>query len=254
MKIMKKWVGALAIVAMCATTSLLFTACGGGGGDDSDMGGGSGGSSSYTDYNSLLEGYWTGKGTNLDGESLSITVRFDSDRSGKVVMSTPNSYVSADVSGWYATEKEIRVPSDKFSYALIWRVMSGSITSGKMTIETQGHDGRYWGTVTMQHDGGGSSSGSSSSSSEEKLGSTKALVIKMVELSGASYSSSTTTCYKKRNSRGEIELYSNSSYTSKIGTASSNSMSTWGGYRVSSYDYLIRYSVSTHGSTYYFFN
>lgn len=253
MIIVKKWIGALAMVALCATTSLLFTACGGGDGDDGGYNGG-GGNTSYTDYNSLLVGYWTGKGTNLDGESLSITVRFDSDRKGRIIMSTPSGISGADIDGWYAIEKEIRVPSEKFDYPLVWTVISGSIASGKMTIETQGSSGRYWGTVTLERDSE-SSSGGGSSSTNERLGSTKALIIRMVETSsGSSYSSSTATCYKMSNSRGGIDLYSNSSYTSKIGTASSNSLSTWGGYRVSSYDYMIRYNVTTHSSTYYFFN
>ncbi len=244
------------MVALCATISLFFTACGGGDGNGSDDGGysGSGDFSSTTDYNSLLVGYWTGRGTNLDGENFSITARFDSDRNGTILMSTAKTWIGANINGWYATENEIRVPSDKFSYALEWRILSGSIASGKITIETQGSDAQYWGTITLQRDSGGSSSGGSSSGSNEKLGSTKALVIRMVELTSPSYSSSTATCYKMRTASGDIELYSNSSYTSKIGKASSNSLSTWGGYSVRNYDYVIRYNVTTHSSTYYFFN
>ena len=45
MKITKKWIGALAIVALCATASLFFTACGDDGGSGNSGGGGSGGGS-----------------------------------------------------------------------------------------------------------------------------------------------------------------------------------------------------------------
>lgn len=245
MRTMKKWFGALAMVALCATTSLLFTACGDDGGSGSSNGGGNGGSP--TDYNSQLVGYWTGKGTNLDGESLSITVRFDSDRNGRIIMSTSKSFVGADIKGWYATENEIRVPSDKFSYALAWRILSGSIVSGKMTIETQGHDGQYWGTVNLQkdNDGGGSSDVSSTPTA------VSCYIVKYNNSTGK-YSTSRSTYYKALSASGNVALYYSAS-GSMIGYASSNSDSSMGGYPVSSYSYVLR-QVSTSSRTYIYFN
>ena len=54
-------------------------------------------------------------------------------------------------------------------------------------------------------------------------------------------------------STGKYTLYRNSNGTGEIGIASTNSLSIWGGYRVSSYDYVYR-DVSITSSTYYFFN
>ena len=246
MRIIKRWFGALAMVALCATISLFFTACGDDGGSGNSGGGGNG--SSPTDYNAQLVGYWKGKGINLDGESLSITVRFDSDRNGRVIMSTPHSMVGADVKGWYATENEIRVPSSKFDYALVWKIMSGSIASGKMTIETQGYDGQYWGTVALEKDseGGGGSS---------DVGTTPTPVtcyIVKYNNSTGKYSTSRGTYYKALSASGRVALYY-SANGSMMGYASSNSDSSMGGYSVSSYSYVYR-DVSTSSRTYYYFN
>lgn len=249
MKIIKKWFGALAMVALCATTSLLFSACGGGDGDDGGYSGG-GSYTSTTDYNSMLVGYWSGKGTNLDGQSLSITVRFDSDKKGRIIMSTPSGILGADIDGWYATENEIRVPSDKFSYALAWRIVSGSIASGKMTIETQGHDGKYWGTVPLQKDEDSSGGGGSSDVSSTPTA-VSCYIVKYNNSTGK-YTTSRGTYYKALSASGRIALYY-SPNGSMMGYASSNSDSSMGGYSVSSYSYVYR-DVSTSSRSYYYFN
>ncbi|MBR4378796.1 MAG: hypothetical protein IKP59_01230 [Prevotella sp.] len=245
MKITKKWIGALAIMALCATTALLFSACGGG---DSD-GSSSGAYVPPTDYNALFVGYWSGKGKNIDGESLSIYARFDSDKSGRVIMTTPNTFVGADIKRWYATENEIIVPSDKFSYPLTWRIISGSIQSGKIVIETQGYEGEFWGTVTLTHDedsGGGGSSDVSTTPTPVTC-----YIVKYNNSTGK-YSTSRGTYYKALSASGRVALYY-SANGSMMGYASSNSDSYMGEYRVSSYSYVYR-DVSTSSRTYYYFN
>lgn len=76
MIIVKKWIGALTAIALCATTSLLFTACGGGdGGSDSDD------YYSYDDDDSFgsIIGSWKYEGYTLSGNlDKSITCKFNS--------------------------------------------------------------------------------------------------------------------------------------------------------------------------------
>ena len=260
MIIVKKWVGALAMVALCATTSLLFTACGGG---DGDSGSSSGGGYSYEepDYTSQLMGLWSGKGTNWDDETLNVSVNFSTSTTGWFILSTKPStgygaFTSTDfsdmsVSGSYIT----MTAKNTYVSSVRMRITSGSIASGKITVAFSCDYDRFCGTVELTKQDDGDSSSGSASTGEQKLGSTKAYIVRMVKTSsGTSYSTSSTTCYKTKDSSGNVYLYSNSTYSSRLGKATSNSLSTWGGYSVRSYDYLVRYNVSLSHSTYYFFN
>ncbi len=246
---MKKWIGALATVAMCATISLFFAACGGGDDDNGSYSGG--GSYEEPNYKYQLMGLWSGKGTNWDDATISVSVNFDSSTNGWILLSGTGGLTLSDFYSWSASGSYISMSAEKFSSPVTMSITSGSIASGNITVNIWCEKDKYCGTVQLKKD----SDSGSASTSEVKLGSTRALIIRMTKSSsGTSYSSSTSTCYKTRDSSGNVYLYSNSSYTSRIGKASSNSLSTWGDYRVSSYDYIVRYNVTTSHSTYYFFN
>lgn len=246
---MKKWIGALAMVALCTTISLFFTACGGGDDDNGSYSGG--GSYEEPNYKSQLMGFWSGKGTNWDGATISVSVDFESSTNGWILLSGTGGLTLSDFYSWSASGSYISMSAEKFASPVTMSITSGSIASGNITVDIRCEKDKYNGTVQLKKD----SDSGSASTSEVKLGSTSALIIKMTKSSsGTNYSSSTSTCYKTRDSSGNVYLYSNSSYTSRIGKASSNSLSTWGDYRVSSYDYLVRYNVTTSHSTYYFFN
>lgn len=250
MKIMKKWVGALAIVAMCATTSLLFTACGGG---DGDSGSSSGGGYSYEepDYKSQLMGLWSGKGTNWDDATFSVSANFETSTTGWVILSTSGSLTLSNFDSWSASGDYISMSAEKFAAPVTMRITSGSIASGNITVEVRCENDKYNGTVQLKKD----SSSGSASTDEQKLGSVSCVVIKRVKTtSGWTYSKSTATCYKTKDSSGRIYLYRNSTYTSQIGKASSNGLSSMGDYNVRSYDYHVAYNVTLNSATYYFFN
>ena len=246
--IMKRFFYSLLALMAVTFGALAFTACG-----DDDGGSSSGGGGSYEEpnYKSQLMGLWSGKGTNWDDATISVSVNFDSSTNGWILLSGTGGLTLSDFYSWSASGSYISMSAEKFSSPITMSITSGSIASGNITVNIWCEKDKYCGTVQLKKD----SDSGSASTSEVKLGSTSALIIRMTKSSsGTSYSSSTSTCYKTRDSSGNVYLYSNSSYTSRIGKASSNSLSTWGDYRVSSYDYLVRYNVTTSHSTYYFFN
>lgn len=250
----------ISALALLFISLIAFTACGGG--DDGD---GYDGGGSYTDYKALLLGLWSGKGTNWNGDNFEVSVDFKTSTTGWVLMSwvkkdyTVGSgslagsmgHVLSDFSSWSASESYISMSADNFASPVTMRVTSGSIASGKMTVEIRCENDNYNGTIQLTREGGASSGGSSSSGDTE-MGVTTAKVITYYTSSGNFYSHS-KSCWVKKTAGGSIYLYSDPDYTSRIGLASYNSESKLGGYSVSRYTYVVTQSGS--GTiTYYFFD
>lgn len=250
----KGWMLLLSIMFMTGTL-LTFTACG----DDKVVSPNTQEQTKPVEYNAALLGTWKGSGTNVDGNPLNVTAKFNEDKGGYLSMSAPkenSSFLSA-LSNWYVSDATtVYLNCERFSAQLRWYVLSGSIPSGKMTVECQGHDGEFWGKVELtKTQSSGSGGGSSTTDDSDKMVTTTALVILQTTgnlSSDTRYSQSTKTCYKKV-SGNNVLLYSYPSGT-LIGVASKNTDSSRGGYSVSSYSYRYIDPISTSQKRYYYFN
>lgn len=252
MKIMKKWIGALMAVALCATTTLLFTACGGGGGDsDSDdyydyYDDDNGGSDSNSDAYSLY-GTWFG----VSGSSIITKLVFAPGGKGYIKMNSTSAVYSHNGQFTYTFDSSrgyIDIVFSDTRTSVTYKINSLSKYESMKLIND------YDMTYNMIYD---------SYSTEIPTEYADNVVTNVERVSGKYInmpkSNSRYTSeyyfhyYKKTTDSGHIELYKDEACQNLIGTASTNTYDSWGGYLVGSYDYIIKTSTDTYW-TYYFFN
>ena len=253
MIIVKKWVGALAIVAMCATTSLLFTACGGGDGgsdsngyygyddDDSDSDGGGDSSDAYSLY-----GTWAG----VSGSSIITKLVFAPSGKGYIKMNSTTAVYAHNGQFTYtfdSSKGHINIVFNDDGTSATYKINSLSKYESMKLIND------YDMTYNMVF----------SSYSTEIPTEYEDNVVTNIEKANGAYITMPKTSqftsqtlfhyYKKTTDSGQIKLYKDAACQNLIGTASANTYSTWGGYSVSSYDYIVKTSTSNTW-VYYFFN
>ena len=198
----------------------------------------------------MLPGRWEGTGTNDDGNTCTLKLTLNPDGTGTVFASCRTRLIVKKIIR-YSYESNTALQMDlgngesqrPYINSRTATSMERSLYDGPDDLQTT-----YYLTKTEDYSGGGDDGSSSEADIEEA----PTLVIRHSDATGR-YTSSSETYYKKMSSTGKYTLYRNSNGTGEIGIASSNSLSTWGGYRVSSYDYVYR-DVSITSSTYYFFN
>jgi len=250
MKIMKKWIGALMAVALCATTTLLFTACGGGGGDsDSDdyydyYDDDNGGSDSNSDAYSLY-GTWFG----VSGSSIITKLVFAPGGKGYIKMNSTSAVYSHNGQFTYTFDSSkgyINILFNDTKTSATYRI--SSLSSERMTLIND-----YDMTYNMVFD---------SYSTEIPTEYADNVVTNIEKANGECISLPKTSqfssryyihYYKKTSDNGTIYLYKDAACQNLVGTASSNTYSSYGGYSVSNYSYIVRTSTDTYW-TYYFFN
>lgn len=207
---------------------------------------------SPSDPSNMILGRWEGTGTNDDGNNCSMTLQLRSDGTGSLLTSCKTRILVRIFTSYrYESSGVLQVNTNKGE---TYRIYISSLTATSMQLDlSDGPDDlqtTYRLTKTEDYDGGGSGSG------EAELEEAYTFVVRWSRgaSSGAgTYTTSYETYYKKLSATGKYTLYRTRYGTGEIGIASSNGLSTWGGYRVSSYSYLYR-DVSTNSSTYYFFN
>ena len=234
----------LMILVAIMTSIIGLTACGGGDNSSSDTE--MEGAPSATDPNSILYGEWFGTCW-----STVMTINFGENSRGSIKMNSKTQEYAHNCDFTYkynATYKRISfnfddgTTADYFCYANEGEGLE--YKGGERMILVNDYDMQF----KMLRTSGGNDSGTGDSEAV----STSTFIVKYNKTT-SKYSTSTATYYKKETAAGHIELFSNAACTSSIGYASSNSLSTWGGYNVRKYDYVI-IDADTHGSTHYFFN
>ncbi len=197
----------------------------------------------------MLPGRWEGTGTNDDGNTCSMTLNLNPDGTGFVLASCKTRLMVRTITSYkYESSGALQMNTSKgesfrpYISNLTATTMQLSLNDGPDDVQTT-----YSLTKTEDYSGG-----DDGSSSEADIEEAPTLVIRHIDATGR-YTSSSETYYKKMSSTGKYTLYRYSNGTGEIGIASSNNLSTWGGYRVSSYDYVYR-DVSITSSTFYFFN
>ena len=239
---------ALLAAALCAG----FTSCGD---DDKELTPSyetpeaSSGSATPTPEQQII-GKWQGKGTNDDGKSCSMTLSLKNDGKGSIIASSSGAILVRFLSSYTYRYSTLTLNADNGD---TYELYVNSLTTTSMELSF--YDGpdklqtTYYLTKTEDYSDGGDSGGTSGEAEIEKA---YTLIVTWSKYTGK-YSSSNATYYKRMSTTGKYTLYRNSNGTGEIGIASSNNLSTWGGIRVSGYDYVYR-DVSLNSSTYYFFN
>ncbi len=249
---MKRWFGALAMVALCATTSLLFTACGGGGDsssdsddyygyDDDDSGSGDDTSDAYSLY-----GTWFG----VSGSNVITKMVFAPGGKGYIKMNSTTAVYSHNGQFTYSFDSSkgyINIVFNDTHTSATYRINSLSKYESMKLIND------YDMTYNMVF----------SSYSTEIPTEYEDNVVTNIEKANGAYITMPKTSqftsrtlfhyYKKTTDSGQIQLYKDAACQNLIGTASTNTYSTWGGYSVSSYDYIVKTSTSNTW-VYYFFD
>lgn len=207
-------------------------------------------SSSSSSPSDMLPGRWEGTGINDDGNNCSMTLTLNPDGTGSVMASCKTRLMVRTITSYkYESSGTLQMNTNKgesfrpYISNLTATSMRLSLSDGPDDVQTT-----YSLTKTEDYSGGGDNGGSGEADIEEAY----TFVVRWNKSTG-NYTSSSETYYKKLSSTGKYTLYRHSNGTGEIGIASSNSLSTWGGYRVSSYDYVYR-DVSLNSSTYYFFD
>lgn len=199
----------------------------------------------------MLLGRWEGKGINDDGNTCTLRLSLNPGGTGSLFVSCKTRLVVRTITD-YTYESSGALPMD-FEKGESFRPYISNLTATSMELSL--YDGpddlqtSYSLSKIEDYSDGGDGGGSSGEADIEKA---STFIVTWSKYTGK-YSSSSATYYKRMSSTGKYTLYRNSNGTGEIGIASSNSLSTWGGYRVSGYDYVYR-DVSTNSSTYYFFN
>lgn len=252
MKITKKWIGALAIVALCATASLFFTACGGGDGDGGDGGALSGyiddsdDSGSNTDNASSLYGTWFG----TSGSTVITKLVFAPGGRGYITMNTSTAVYAHNGQFTYTFDPSkgyINILFNDTKTSATYKI--SSLTSERMILIND-----YDMTFNMVY-------GSYSTEIPTEYSDN---VVTNIEKANGMYvsmpkSNSRYTVntyfhyYKKTTDSGQILLYKDAACQNLVGTASDNTYTSWGDYSVSLYKYIVKTSTSTTW-VYYFFN
>lgn len=254
MKIMKKWIGALMAVALCATTSLLFTACGGGDGDsdsngyygydddDSDSDGGGDSSDAYSLY-----GTWFG----LSGSSIINKLVFAPGGKGYIKMNSSSAVYSHNGQFTYTFDSSrgyINIVFKDTNTSATYKINSLSKYESMKLIND------YDMTYNMIYDS--YSTEIPTEYADNVVTNVERVSVKYINMpkSNSRYSSEHYShYYKKTTDSGDIKLYKDEACQNLIGTASTNTYDSWGGYLVGSYSYIIKTSTDTYW-TYYFFN
>ncbi|MBR1839082.1 MAG: hypothetical protein IJ782_00615, partial [Prevotella sp.] len=129
---MKKFFYSLLALMAVTFGALAFTACGGGDDDNGSYSGG--GSYEEPNYKYQLMGLWSGKGTNWDDATISVSVNFDSSTSGWILLSGTGGLTLSDFYSWSASGSYISMSAEKFSSPITMSITSGSIASGNITV------------------------------------------------------------------------------------------------------------------------
>ena len=253
MRIIRRWFGALAMVALCATISLFFAACGGGDGGNSGSSSGyidddsssSGGESSNSDAYDLY-GTWAG----VSGSSIITKLVFASGGRGYIKMNSTTAPYAHNGQFTYtfdSSKGHINIVFNDDGTSATYKINSLSKYESMKLIND------YDMTYNMVF---------SSFSTDIPIEYDDNVVTNIEQANGECISLPKTSqyssryyihYYKKTSDNGTIYLYKDAACQNLVGTASSNTYSSWGGYSVSNYSYIVKTSTSTTW-VYYFFN
>lgn len=208
-------------------------------------------SPSSTSLNQILWGKWEGKGTNSEGKTCSMTLTLKSDGTGNILVSTSGVIMLKNFNSYTYSGSTLTLNLDTGD-ELILDINSLSVTS--MSVDFSDKRGRLEATYNLSktEDYSGDSGNNSGGSINVDIEKAPTFIVRWNQGTDK-YTSSTENYYKKLSSTGRYTLYRHSNGTGEIGIASSNNLSTWGGFRVSSFAYVYR-DMGTNYSTYYFFN
>lgn len=206
-------------------------------------------SPSSASQNQMLWGKWEGKGTNSEGKSCNMTLTLKSDATGHILVSTSGVIMLKKFNS-YTYSGSILTLNLETGDELILYINSLSNTS--MSVDFSDERGKLEATYSLTKIEDYSDEGGSGGSGEADIEEAPTLVIRHSDATGK-YTTSTENYYKKLSTTGKYTLCRHSDGRGEIGIGSANNLSTWGGYRVSSFAYVYR-DISITSSTYYFFN
>lgn len=196
----------------------------------------------------MLPGYWEGTGTNGDGNSCGMTLQLKSDGTGYILASTSGVVMLRKFHSYTYSGSTLTLNLENGNVLTLY---INSLSATSMSVNFSDERGRLEATYSLRKTED-YSGGNNDEYGETEMEEVPTFIVRWNQGTGK-YTSSLENYYKKLSTTGRYTLYRHSNGTGEIGIAYSNNLSTWGGYRVSSYSYLYR-DVSTNSSTYYFFN
>ena len=117
-------------------------------------------------YDEALVGTWSGSGITYDNYPMTVSARFNADKTGTITMKVPaiKASMTASIYHWnYGGGKRVLMSSEKFDSELYWDIISGSVEAGEMKVESEFFEGKhdeYWSDdLTLKKSNKGSSNG-----------------------------------------------------------------------------------------------
>ena len=159
---MNKKIFAMMSAVMAVVMSLSFVSCG----DDEKESETPPEEPQVINYDEALVGTWSGSGTTYDNYPITVSARFNADKTGTITMKVPaiKASMTASIYHWnYGGGKRVLMSSEKFDSELYWDIISGSVEAGEMKVESEFFEGKhveYWSDdLTLKKSNKGSSNG-----------------------------------------------------------------------------------------------
>lgn len=206
-------------------------------------------SPSSTSLNQILWGEWKGSGTNSNGKTCNMTLTIRSDGTGFLLASTSGTMIVKKIISYTYSGSFLTLSVERDDDIELY---INSINTTSMSVDFSDERGKLEATYSLTKIEDYSDEGGSGGSGEADIEEAPTLVIRHSDATGK-YTTSTENYYKKLSTTGKYTLCRHSDGRGEIGIGSANNLSTWGGYRVSSFAYVYR-DISITSSTYYFFN
>lgn len=205
-------------------------------------------SPSSTSPNRMVWGKWKGTGTNSESKTCNMILTLKSNGTGYIHVSTSGVIMLKNISSYTYSGNTLTLNLENGNVLTLY---INSLSATSMSVNFSDERGRLEATYSLSkaEDYGSDDSGGSYEADIEEA---PTFIVRWNQGTGK-YTSSSEDYYKKLSSTGRYTLYRHSNGTGEIGIASKNNLSTWGGFRVSSFAYVYR-DVNTNSSTYYFFN